>query len=552
MKKALIIANMLFASTTVFGMFQFGGNAPGTENQSNTSGFTFTAPVNQSETQVQITCVEEGSTQTEASYVEERSVQTEEISSDNSDNPLQDAFLSYIKSKSQATDLMVWAAKSNQQDVIDYLIGNNVDVNGAINGQNSLYQAVFNKNLELADHLILNGAKFNGNDKENLLFNAIDTNNMENVKYLIGKGVNIGYAYNGSFLDRAVSKKYFDIAKYLIENGAEVRNLPKHQVLSFVIENDSLDLVKHFISKGVDVNLIDGYKRTLLHNAVISNKFDIVEYLVNNEAININAQDNSLYTPLLYAVEKKHTDIAELLIKKSVEKDNTDNALNIMGRSTNQNISIDKTPLYEASQNGSLDIVKLLEENGADLNKKASNGISPIDIAFQNDHLDIMKYLIEQGADINSTDNDGMSLISKAIVKKSKDSVDLVKYLIEKGAKINKQSNDGWTPLHEAVQAGNKKMVQLLIDHDAFVNAADTKGWTPLHEASQRGNIEIFKLLVENGANINASVVSTGYDSRGRSTIVYTTPASIASNKGFANIVKPSRFTSDRLAAHNK
>lgn len=549
MKKALVIANMLFASANVLGMFQFGGNTSGVGDQPGASGFTFRAPVN---SQVQVTCVDDSSTQTEILRMEERSMQTE--NPENLNNDLQNAFLSYINSKGQATDIMLWAAKSNQPNVVDFLIKNSVDVNGSINGQNSLYQAVFNKNLELADHLILNGAKFNANDKENLLFNAIETNSLETVKYLIGKEVNIGYK-NGreSFLDRAVLKKYFDIAKYLIENGAEVRNLQKYQVLSFVIENGSLDLVKHFVSdKGVDVNLADGNKRTLLHNAVLFNKYDIAEYLVNNENIDINAQDNNLYTPLLRAVEKNQTDIAELLIKKLAEKDDTGNVLNIMGRSTNQNISIDKTPLYEASQNGSLDIVKLLAENKADLNKKASNGISPIDIAFQNDHLDIMKYLIEQGADINLTDNNGMSLISKIIVKNSKDSVDLVDYLIEKGAKINRQSNDGWTPLHEAVQAGNKKMVQLLLDHDAFVNAADTKGWTPLHEASQRVNIEIFKLLVENGANINASVVSTGYNSRGHSTVVYTTPASIASIKGFANIVKSSRFTSNRLAVHNK
>ncbi|MBO7454059.1 MAG: ankyrin repeat domain-containing protein [Alphaproteobacteria bacterium] len=496
---------------------------------------------------------------------------------------LSNAFLSYIKSKSQATDLMVWAAKSNQQGVIDYLIGNNVDVNGTINGQNSLYQAIFNKNLELADHLILNGAKFNAKDKENLLFNAIDTNNLENVKYLIGKGVNIGYTklvggfgckgkkpFSGlvgefgcknkeSFLDRAVSKKYFDIAKYLIENGAEVHNLQKHQVLSFVIENDSLDLVKHFISKGVDVNLIDGYKRTLLHNAVIYNKFDIVEYLVNNEGININAQDSSLYTPLLYAAEKKHTDIAELLIKKLVEKDDTGSLLNTMGNITNvqsgssfrpiQNNSQDaKTPLYEASQNGFLDIVKLLAENKADLNMRTNNGVSPTEIAIQNNHVDIVKYLIEHGVNVNETDNNGMSLLSHAIVTNSENSVDLVKYLIEKGAKINKQSNDGWTPLHEAVQAGNKEIVQILLDHDAFVNAADLTEWTPLHEASKKGNLEIFKLLVENGANVYA-----------RSFIHFPnklkpdTPTSIAPSS-IVNYLKNqhSRFTSGRLTAHNK
>ncbi|MBO4405306.1 MAG: ankyrin repeat domain-containing protein, partial [Alphaproteobacteria bacterium] len=280
-----------------------------------------------------------------------------------------------------------------------------------------------------------------------------------------------------------------------------------------------------------------------------SNKFDIVEYLVGVEGININAQDNNSYTPLLYAVEKKQTDIAELLIKKLVENNIS---LDTMG-GTN---GLQKTPLYEASRNGSLDIVKLLTENGADLNKRAGNGISPAEIAIQNNNIDIAKYLIEHGVNVNSTDNNGMSLLSQAIVKNSENSVDLVNYLIEKGAKINRQSNDGWTPLHEAVQAGNKDIVQILLDHDAFVNAADINGWTPLHEASHKGNLGIFKLLEENGANTNAFVFNDVW----RNNLKYqsgATPTSIAQNRGYSNIVnylngKSSRFTPNRLAVHNK
>lgn len=518
MKKALVIANMLFASSTVFGMF----NNP--DDQSTSSG----------------------SRKRNISQIgSEESSSRKRIckNSEDSNCSLQKDLLSFINSKNQATELILWAAKSNQQGIIDYLIENNVDVNSTINGQNSLYQAVFNKNLELADHLILNGAKFNENDKENLLFNAIYANNLENVKYLIGKGVNIGYKSGcESFLDRAVSKKYFDIAKYLIENGAEVSRLPKSQVLSIAMEDNDLDFIKHLISSNyVSVNYMDTNKRTLLHNAVISNKFDIVKYLVNVKGININAQDNNSYTPLLYAAEKKQTNMAKFLIKKLVEEDNTGNALNITGG------RFQKTPLYEASSNGSLDIVKLLVRKGADFNKGASNDISPTEIAILNDHIDIVKYLIEHGVNVNETDSNGMSLLSLAIVTNSENSVDLVNYLIEKGAKINRQSIDGWTPLHEAVQAGNKEIVQILLDHDAFVNAADTNGWTPLHEASQNGNLGISKLLADNGADAYASCSNK------------STPASIASNKRFADIVKYLssdlqyyRFTSNRLAVHNK
>lgn len=90
MKKALIIANMLFASANVFGMFQFGGNTSGVGDQPSTSDFTFTAPVNRVGSQVQVTCVDDNSTQTEILRMEERSMQTE--NPENLNNDLQNAF----------------------------------------------------------------------------------------------------------------------------------------------------------------------------------------------------------------------------------------------------------------------------------------------------------------------------------------------------------------------------------------------------------------------------------------------------------------------------
>ena len=75
--------------------------------------------------------------------------------------------------------------------------------------------------------------------------------------------------------------------------------------------------------------------------------------------------------------------------------------------------------------------MKLLAENKADLDERASNGTSLTEIAIQNDHSDTAKYLIEHGANVNETDSDGMSLLSQAIVTNSENSVDFVKYLIE-------------------------------------------------------------------------------------------------------------------------
>ena len=66
------------------------------------------------------------------------------------------------------------------------------------------------------------------------------------------------------------------------------------------------------------------------------------------------------------------------------------------------------------------------------------------------------------------------------------------------------KDDDGVTPLHGAVYAGYKKIVELLVVQGADVNAKDDDGDTPLHNAAIEGHKEIAELLVVKGADVNA------------------------------------------------
>ncbi|PMD55239.1 ankyrin, partial [Hyaloscypha bicolor E] len=55
-----------------------------------------------------------------------------------------------------------------------------------------------------------------------------------------------------------------------------------------------------------------------------------------------------------------------------------------------------RTPLYRASMNGHVDIVKLLLEKGADVNAADRDGQTPLYRAFANRHVDIVKLLLEK------------------------------------------------------------------------------------------------------------------------------------------------------------
>jgi ankyrin repeat protein len=56
-------------------------------------------------------------------------------------------------------------------------------------------------------------------------------------------------------------------------------------------------------------------------------------------------------------------------------------------------------PLNSASNNGHVDVVKLLLEKGADWTVPNNDGWMPLNCASNNGHVDVVKLLFEKGAD---------------------------------------------------------------------------------------------------------------------------------------------------------
>ncbi|WP_104618359.1 ankyrin repeat domain-containing protein [Brachyspira murdochii] len=83
-------------------------------------------------------------------------------------------------------------------------------------------------------------------------------------------------------------------------------------------------------------------------------------------------------------------------------------------------------------ENGHLEVVKYLLENGANVNLKNITDVSALILASMDNHLEIVKYLLDKGADINAKDNYGKTALMYA---SEKGHSEVAKFLKSKGAK---------------------------------------------------------------------------------------------------------------------
>ncbi len=160
-----------------------------------------------------------------------------------------------------------------------------------------------------------------------------------------------------------------------------------------------------------------------------------------------------------------------------------------------------------ACRNNSIDMVKLLLANGADVNIKGHGDYTALMWAAESAKTtEIMELLIDKGADIHPVAQDGVNALIKAIfgVLSDSGSLEAVKLLINNGMDVNYAIDDegapGYNALMFAVRWGKIEVVKYLISAGADVNTKAGEGDTPLSIAADEEFAEIIKLLKDSGA----------------------------------------------------
>ena len=176
------------------------------------------------------------------------------------------------------------------------------------------------------------------------------------------------------------------------------------------------------------------------------------------------------------------------------------------------------TPIIIAATKGYFSIVKLLIDSGANINVSDKNNDSLLNIIVRQsssnkESIEIIRQLISNGADINSKNYEGNTPLHISMLT-TPYNMDIIELLIKSGSNINAQNNSIMTPLMFASIDGEADCMKLLLDMDANINIQNLWGATALYIAVQSRNIKSVKLLLEAGSDINIKTYAgkTPYD----------------------------------------
>jgi ankyrin repeat protein/mono/diheme cytochrome c family protein len=155
--------------------------------------------------------------------------------------------------------------------------------------------------------------------------------------------------------------------------------------------------------------------------------------------------------------------------------------------------------LIAAIRNADAQVVRMLIDNGADVNARDAQGNTPLILASFYASPKCVALLLEKGADANAANKAGVTALIRAATNYEK-----TRLLVDAGAKVGMRSADlGNTPLILAARrAGNSRTVMLLLERGASATEPNNAGVSPIMSGAASGDLETVQFLLDAGAKV--------------------------------------------------
>ncbi|XP_044764330.1 serine/threonine-protein phosphatase 6 regulatory ankyrin repeat subunit A-like [Coccinella septempunctata] len=231
----------------------------------------------------------------------------------------------------------------------------------------------------------------------------------------------------------------------LLKHGANpLKCRGRETIIQKILQNKDSDLIITFLTYVEDINTLHGGSRTALHIAVSRKLKDVIVYILGRRGLQINMTSKSKSTALHEAAKTGRVDIIKILLENGADIDAKDEA--------------EQTPLHWAVRyHNSMDQIKIFVENGANVNYKDKYGCTPLHILCSKGpamNIDIFDLLLQKISDPNAKDTRGSTPIQVLLRLLPADSVarnkKLIQLFLKYGGNLNWDQGLFGTVLHLA------------------------------------------------------------------------------------------------------
>ncbi|MHC5180966.1 MAG: ankyrin repeat domain-containing protein [Planctomycetota bacterium] len=277
----------------------------------------------------------------------------------------------------------------------------------------------------LLDHMDLNYTDEHGN---NLLHRECIRGDLELIQMLLEKGMDVNAENNQGLTPLRLARNYNNgpkeenIVTLLLSCGAEESKEKEEDCEPPFTEQDFIAELK----QKTNLNERDEKQRTSLHYAVSLEFKDAVDYLLSKK-VDVNVQDYQGITPLTLSITNGDIEMTKMFLDAGARLDTVD--------------KLGNTPLDWAigpkkGIKDNYEFMKLLIEKGAPIDGVDNSNI-PIFGAIGARDNQALKILVQNGADVNIYDWTEQTPLMQAI---HSDNIKGLEILLKNGADINKKN----------------------------------------------------------------------------------------------------------------
>ncbi|XP_071100543.1 ankyrin repeat domain-containing protein 50-like [Haliotis cracherodii] len=281
------------------------------------------------------------------------------------------------------------------------------------------------------------------------------------------------------------------------------------------------EVVELLVSYGADVSLVDKNSDNILHLACWRGKMEVVNYVLSQCLVNIDARGSMKLTAVMKAAKNGHREVMKLLVSEGADVSLVDNSGNnilhivclqsdleavkyVLSQDMvgiNDRGEYERTPVMRAAEKGYKEVVELLVHKGADVTLVDKDGNNILHLACQKNNVELVKYVLSQ--DMVGINDRGVYERTPVMRAARNGYKEVVELLVHKGADVTLVDKDGNNILHLACQKNNVEMVKYVLSQDMV--GINDRGWyerTPVMRAAEKGYKEVVELLVHKGADV--------------------------------------------------